>query len=556
MIFNKLFRNLIFSKYPNPIIVVTTKLRIIYMNEKISHIRQLKFFKNQLFVTGSEMFSVLNLKDEDQFKIRKFASELTAKHEQEIYLNYSDIGYYIKIYQLYRNEFVLEFVNIKKIHSFVHDFSAYFGLSNNEEINELKNIRNQLIEKNIKIQRMIDIYNDLSVSFNKVDDYVDLFHLYDSIINQIVDPFSIDFLIENASGDLDNVFSKNSVSLNNRIKCNEIGFIVDMLEKKRKPITLSDIQSEISSEELQILPGLSGKNTVILIPVLKENGINGIIILSFNDANYISDELDLNIIFGISSLAAVTYDKIKSLKEQDQLRTAIYQQEKLIIMGRIIAGVAHEINNPLSIMQLDLDELRSSVKTAEIEHIELFNSLQEEIVRMRGLVKQLKDYAKPEAEIYEKKEIVHVDELFKIYPVKILMKSFIKAGTVVNQNFSVDMKKVNIPKTRLIQVLMNILTNAQEALSSGKSGEMIINTYIEEKTNVVIEIIDNGCGIEKDNINIIFDPFFTTKKGSGTGLGLSISYSLMKKFGGNILVESQPGVFSKFKIILPLYKEQ
>ncbi len=225
-------------------------------------------------------------------------------------------------------------------------------------------------------------------------------------------------------------------------------------------------------------------------------------------------------------------------------------------MGRIIAGVAHEINNPLSIMQLDLDELRSSVKTAEIEHIELFNSLQEEIVRMRGLVKQLKDYAKPEAEIYEKKEIVHVDELFKIYPVKILMKSFIKAGTVVNQNFSVDMKKVNIPKTRLIQVLMNILTNAQEALSSGKSGEMIINTYIEEKTNVVIEIIDNGCGIEKDNINIIFDPFFTTKKGSGTGLGLSISYSLMKKFGGNILVESQPGVFSKFKIILPLYKEQ
>ena len=526
------------------------------MNEKISHIRQLKFFKNQLFVTGSEMFSVLNLKDEDQFKIRKFASELTAKHEQEIYLNYSDIGYYIKIYQLYRNEFVLEFVNIKKIHSFVHDFSAYFGLSNNEEINELKNIRNQLIEKNIKIQRMIDIYNDLSVSFNKVDDYVDLFHLYDSIINQIVDPFSIDFLIENASGDLDNVFSKNSVSLNNRIKCNEIGFIVDMLEKKRKPITLSDIQSEISSEELQILPGLSGKNTVILIPVLKENGINGIIILSFNDANYISDELDLNIIFGISSLAAVTYDKIKSLKEQDQLRTAIYQQEKLIIMGRIIAGVAHEINNPLSIMQLDLDELRSSVKTAEIEHIELFNSLQEEIVRMRGLVKQLKDYAKPEAEIYEKKEIVHVDELFKIYPVKILMKSFIKAGTVVNQNFSVDMKKVNIPKTRLIQVLMNILTNAQEALSSGKSGEMIINTYIEEKTNVVIEIIDNGCGIEKDNINIIFDPFFTTKKGSGTGLGLSISYSLMKKFGGNILVESQPGVFSKFKIILPLYKEQ
>ena len=116
-----------------------------------------------------------------------------------------------------------------------------------------------------------------------------------------------------------------------------------------------------------------------------------------------------------------------------------------------------------------------------------------------------------------------------------------------------DLPSVYADANRLQQVLLNLMTNACQAMAKG--GDLVVSTYAD-KTDLCIQVDDSGCGISKENFSKIFDPFFTTKPpGKGTGLGLSVSYRIIREHNGTIDVESEEGKGTRFTVRLPAIKE-
>jgi signal transduction histidine kinase len=120
-------------------------------------------------------------------------------------------------------------------------------------------------------------------------------------------------------------------------------------------------------------------------------------------------------------------------------------------------------------------------------------------------------------------------------------------------NLNENLPKIKIVPDQLLQVLVNTLINSLDAIE-GNGTITVYSRY--DNDNIYVEITDDGCGIEKDNIDKIFDPFFTTKEvGKGTGLGLSVSYGIVKKFNGDIIVDSKLNEYSRFTIKIPIIRE-
>jgi len=229
------------------------------------------------------------------------------------------------------------------------------------------------------------------------------------------------------------------------------------------------------------------------------------------------------------------------LKKQQQL---MIQQEKMIAMGQMAAGVAHEVANPLASMDglLQLMERRPDKVTAEN-----FSRLRQQIARISGIVRQLTDFAHTGGgwqdaninDIVRKAlEVLHFD--LRLKRVKI------------EQELDPQIPIMRIQPAAFEQVVINMAINAADAMDSVENPRLIVRTLLKDKT-VILSLADNGIGIPPDIRNRIFEPFFTTKPvGKGTGLGLSISYSLVRKHEGRIEVDSAPGRGTTFKIHLPI----
>ncbi len=329
---------------------------------------------------------------------------------------------------------------------------------------------------------------------------------------------------------------------------------VRMLVSKKAPIFLDNLQAELNDEDRQNFPGILKCNSAVFIPLTVKNEIGAIVLLGFAASVYDFDTIVLNILMGISNLASITLEKIRSIDEQVIMKNALDRYERLTAMGRIIAGVAHEINNPLSIMQLDLDELKTIIADDSADEVragtELIHSLQEEISRISGIVKQLKDYSSPASVAMDN---VQVDDILKNFPVKIYLKNLLKKGIVINMKLGSGKANILIPRNRLIQVLMNLFSNADDAIEEKEHGIITIETgrVLRGVPMVYVSVRDNGAGIAPENVQRIFEPFFTTKKSEGTGLGLSISYSIVKSYNGEITVTSSAKGGSEFIVYFP-----
>lgn len=177
-------------------------------------------------------------------------------------------------------------------------------------------------------------------------------------------------------------------------------------------------------------------------------------------------------------------------------------------------------------------------------------SLQEEISRISGIVTQLKDYANPASVAID---TVQIDELLKNFPIKIYLKNLLKKGISINMKLTAGRACILIPRNRLIQVLMNLFSNADDSIEDKEEGLITIETgrIVRDVPTVYISVIDNGTGVAPENTQRIFEPFFTTKKSEGTGLGLSISYSIVKSYNGDITVASGDGGGTRFTVYFP-----
>ncbi|NIZ02968.1 sensor histidine kinase [Thalassospira lucentensis] len=245
--------------------------------------------------------------------------------------------------------------------------------------------------------------------------------------------------------------------------------------------------------------------------------------------------------------------RTRELREANQQLEATTKQlimsEKLAAIGEITAGVAHEINNPVAVLQGNLDLLRDLMgehgKIAATE----FRLIDEQVNRINLIVTKLLQFAKPEeyAGFVERHVVGQViDDCLPL--VQHLLG---KADIEVIRN-STAARLVLMNRTELQQVLVNLMVNALHAMpQNGQLTLMDADVDLDGKPGIEITVRDTGTGIEADALNRIFDPFYTTKRREGTGLGLSISKTLIDRQGGQMRVESTPGEGTTFTIWLP-----
>jgi len=421
------------------------------------------------------------------------------------------------------------------------------------DITEQKNIEKELKRQNNRIIKLIDSYTRISTQFMKSDIVEDLIATMGRELISIMEPDNIEIFIRNQERFISQFSHDSFLKISDIVLSEKTSLIIQKLVNTKKMIFIEDTLTELNDEDIELLPGLKSYKSALFIPVETNNQLSAIIIMAFRARPEYFDNIAKSMIKGIVNLASITIEKIRSIEEQESMQEALDRYEKLVAIGRIIAGVAHEINNPLSIMQLDLEELKDASEAtgnSTPEIIELITSLQDEIRRISGIVKQLKDYSKPAS--LQNDEII-MDEILKTYPLKILIKNIQKKGINIIMRLNSGKSKILMPKTRIIQIMMNILTNADDAIEDKSKGVIRIGTSVvgDDHKYIAISVIDNGSGIKDENLHKIFEPFFTTKKKEGTGLGLSITYSIIKNYNGDLKIESTPGIGSEFTIYLP-----
>jgi len=234
-------------------------------------------------------------------------------------------------------------------------------------------------------------------------------------------------------------------------------------------------------------------------------------------------------------------NRLKELAEKTILRS-----EKLASLGRLAAGIAHEINNPLTgiltYSSLLLEELKGTAYEEDLKVIT------EETLRCRKIVRGLLDFARD----YKPEEAsvnlnILIEETMQILENHVNFQN-IKIVKHLDQN----LPKVKIDADEFRSVINNLAVNAADAMPNG--GQLTISTaYDSQHRQVIIRVADTGVGINKENLKRIFEPFFTTKeKGKGTGLGLAMAYGAIKRHNGTIDVKSKVGEGTEFIIILPV----
>ena len=239
----------------------------------------------------------------------------------------------------------------------------------------------------------------------------------------------------------------------------------------------------------------------------------------------------------------------KELKNREE---QIIQSKKLASIGILVAGVAHELNNPLnniSLIAQTYTELYD--KLSEAQRIEFVGKIEGETERIKGIVKNLLDFAKPKQPILERADVNAVINK----TLKLVQNMLDVSNISVRLNLVSSLPAVFIDENQIQQVFVNMIVNAIQAMSSG--GTLTISTRTgREPDTVEVGIRDTGKGIPQEFLPHIFDPFFSTKADGGTGLGLWVSYGIIKQHGGNILVESKPGVDTVFTVQLPVYRNK
>jgi len=249
---------------------------------------------------------------------------------------------------------------------------------------------------------------------------------------------------------------------------------------------------------------------------------------------------------------------IRRMREADERRAALYHHveysNKLASIGRLAAGVAHEINNPLAIINEKAGLLLDLVTVGpESEHQQRLVAAVDSILRSVGRCKKITHRLLGFARHMDvQSETIDLESLLKEV-LGFLEKEAEYRNLAIAFDVAPDLPTVVGDRGQLQQVFLNILNNAFAAVPEG--GEIAIGIATEGPERVVVTVTDNGVGIPKEHLERIFEPFFTTKHGAGTGLGLSITYGIIKKLGGEIRVDSTLGQGTCFTVILPVTRE-
>jgi len=271
-------------------------------------------------------------------------------------------------------------------------------------------------------------------------------------------------------------------------------------------------------------------------------------------------------------------NKVQDLeKANTEIQTAqdqLLQTAKLASLGQLVAGVAHELNNPIGFVYSNMQHLReyTGSLTALVEDLgkknpafeklkekydydfiskdlpKLIASCEEGAKRTRDIVTGLRNFSRSSDKDQKKFSVTDcIDSTLDL-----LKGAAKKERVTVEKNYAEYIPLIQGNPNQISQVFMNVISNAYQAIQ-GEGQIRIAADYLKEQRQVRIRVADSGQGIAPENMTKIFDPFFTTKDvGQGTGLGLSISYGIVRGHGGDITVESEPGKGTVFTVSLPV----
>jgi PAS domain S-box-containing protein len=239
----------------------------------------------------------------------------------------------------------------------------------------------------------------------------------------------------------------------------------------------------------------------------------------------------------------------RDMTETKQLEQQIRNSEKLASVGKLAAGVAHEINNPLGGILNCLYNLRKGGLSAARQE-EYWASMEHGVRRVQKIVRQLLDFSQQHEPEFSLTDINGIVEQVLVLTTHLFAPNRITLETRLGQG----LPHVMVDRHMIEQVLMNLILNAVQAMKRG--GLLAIRTSVAEGI-CRVEVSDTGSGIPPSVLPRVFDPFFTTKgEGEGTGLGLSVNLGIMERHGGKILVESEVGKGTTFTLCLPVSRER
>jgi len=234
----------------------------------------------------------------------------------------------------------------------------------------------------------------------------------------------------------------------------------------------------------------------------------------------------------------------KDITHEKIMKEKIIMKDKLESLGRLIAGIAHEIRNPLTSIKTYIELIPKKYENPEFRQ-KISEDVPREIERLNSIISSLLDYSRPSI---PNKEPVDVKKTVK--EIVAFFCNHLKEKDISLELDLDDDLYIFVDKQQFTQIMINFLLNSVEAMDNIDNPRILITNKVDNSKAYII-IVDNGCGIPQENISMIFEPFFTTKT-KGTGLGLSISYQFIKENGGEINIQSTLDKGTRIEIVFPL----
>jgi signal transduction histidine kinase len=333
---------------------------------------------------------------------------------------------------------------------------------------------------------------------------------------------------------------------------------------EKQPFIIPDI-----NQDPRVNPILKEKfnlHSLVVVPLLAKQRAFGAIAADYVEANknITKETLDSLMAFaqqaGLAIHNAFMYQELKTfsqqMEEKIQKTTAdlrkteaqLIRSEKLAALGQLAAGIAHEIRNPLTSINILIHSLTETLPTEDSPREDL-EVIEEEIHRINEILDQFLRFAKPTPPLLEKGDVLSIIE----ETLQLLRPQIEKQQIAVRKDFQA-LLPIPMDSEQMKQVILNLLLNAVQAMSKG--GNLVLKGHTSEDDRwIKLSVQDSGVGIPGEDMDKLFDPFFSTKEG-GIGLGLSIAHRIIDQHHGKIEVESTPGEGTLFTVWLPIHNER
>lgn len=339
--------------------------------------------------------------------------------------------------------------------------------------------------------------------------------------------------------------------------------IAGWVMQERQAVLVDDVQRDPRFyDRIDIVTGLTTKSLLAVPLVYKDDVIGVVEVINKGEEKF--NKHDLDMLEALAGAAAIAIENARLYKDlQDRMQTLqetqsqLIQSEKMAALGRLIASIAHEINNPLQSVQtclaLTKEELAAEKRQEKLDRY--LDIVESEIDRVSGIIRRMRDFYRPAAN--QGMQPINVHELLEGV-LALTNKQLQHSRITIERRWSQHVPKIRANGDHLKQVFLNLVLNAIDAMPEGgtlhlSTGKSQIRPDNGQKAipAVRLQFSDTGQGMTQEALDHLFEPFFTTKP-HGSGLGLCISYSIIEAHEGQIKVASEMGLGTTLTILLPV----